>query len=105
MTGLSTVLSLPSMPSAGQIVTLDLETVAVDLASAPLDEVLSFREAHGAEYRAYARDLRGMIAELSPLEPEERERRLLDRRDELADRAHDLRRTSMRAWRQSRPRT
>lgn len=100
MTGLSTVLSLRSMPSAGQIVTLDLETVAVDLASVPLDEVLSFREAHGAEYRAYARDLRGTIAELSSLEPEERERRLFDRRDELADRAHDLRRTSMRAWRQ-----
>jgi hypothetical protein len=100
MTGLSTVLSLPSMPSAGQIVTLDLETVGVDLASVPLDEVLSFREAHGTEYRAYARDLRGTIAELSQLEPEERERRLLDRRDELSSRADDLRQTSIRAWRQ-----
>jgi hypothetical protein len=98
--GLSEVLSLRSLPSAGHIVALDLETVAVDLASVPLDEILGFRETHGAEYRAYARDLRTTIAELSPLEPEERERLLIDRRGELADRAHDLRRTSMRAWRQ-----
>lgn len=98
--GLRTVLALPSMPSAGRIVALDLETVGVDLAAVPLDDVLAFRESHLHEYRAYARDLRRTVAELSPLEPAERDRLLADRREELANRAHDLRRASMRVWRQ-----
>jgi hypothetical protein len=66
--GLMTVLELPTMPSAGHVVALDLETVGVDLASVPLDEVLAFRESNGDAYRAYARDLRQTVAELGPLD-------------------------------------
>jgi hypothetical protein len=98
--GLASVLGLRTMPSAGHLVALDLETVGVDLSSVPLDEVLAFRASSGEPYRAYARALRRLVAELSPLEAEERESLLADRRDELADLAHELRRTSIRTWRQ-----
>lgn len=98
--GLATVLNLPNMPSAGHVVALDLETIGLDLASVPLDEVLAFRESNGDAYRDYARDLRRTVAELSHLDTADRELLLADRREELGDRAHELRRTAMRAWRQ-----
>jgi Family of unknown function (DUF6236) len=93
------VLSLPASASAGHIVTLDLETVGINLAAVPLDEILEFREHHGAAYRAYARSVRQQVAELGLLAPDEREARLLDRREELADLANNLRRTARRQWR------
>lgn len=93
------VLSLPASRSAGHIVTLDLETVGVNLATVPLDEVLEFREQHGASYKAYARNIRHLIAELGLFAPEERESLLADRREELEDLANDLRKTARRQWR------
>jgi hypothetical protein len=93
------VLSLPASRSAGHVVTLDLETVGVNLAAVPLDEVLEFREQHGAVYKAYARNVRHLIAELGPLAPDERETLLADRREELGDLANDLRKTARRQWR------
>jgi hypothetical protein len=96
--GLIQTLSLSPLPSAGHIVTLDLETVTPNLASVPLDEILDFRAEHGPEYRAYARDLRRTIAELSPLPPEYRVQLLMDRREELADKADALRKVARRAW-------
>lgn len=79
--------------------TLDLETVGVNLGAVPLDEVLEFREQHGAVYKAYARNVRHLIAELGPLAPDEREILLADRREELGDLANDLRKTARRQWR------
>jgi hypothetical protein len=96
---LRATLSLASMPSAGHIVGLDLESVALDLSTVPLDDVLEFRELNGAEYREYARDLRRTIALLSPLPPDERDELLRDRREEMADRADSLRRAARRKWR------
>ena len=87
------------LPSAGHIVALDLETVAVNLATVPLDEVLEFRREHGRSYRQYARDLRQLLIELGPLSEQDRERLLLDRQEDLADQAADLRRTARRGWR------
>lgn len=52
------LLSLQSMPSAGHVVAADFAAVGVGLSHVPLDEVLSFREEHGASYRAYARSVR-----------------------------------------------
>jgi len=66
------VLSMPASPSAGHIVTLDLETVGLNLAAVPLDEILEYREQHGAAYRAYARNIRQQVAELGLLADEER---------------------------------
>jgi hypothetical protein len=93
------VLSLPASRSAGHVVTLDLETAGVNLAAVPLEEVLEFREHHGAAYKAYARDVRRLIAELGPLAPDERQALLADRREELGDLANDLRKTARRQWR------
>jgi len=93
------VLSLPASRSAGHVVTLDLETAGVNLAAVPLEEVLEFREHHGAAYKAYARDVRHLIAELGPLAPDERQALLDDRREELGDLANDLRKTARRQWR------
>jgi hypothetical protein len=93
------VMSLHASPSAGHVVTLDQETVGLDLAAVPLDDVLEFREQHGQAYRRYARNVRQQVIELGLLEPDEREARLVDRREELADQADDLRRTARRWWR------
>ncbi len=99
VSGLISTLSLSGMPSAGHVVMLDLESVTLNLEAVPLNEVLDFRKEHGGAYRAYARDLRRTIAELSPLSAKDREQRLYDRRDELTDRAQELRQIARRAWR------
>jgi hypothetical protein len=96
---LISVMSLQSSPSAGHVVTLDQETVGLDLATVPLEDILEFREHHGQAYRAYARNVRQQVTELGLLEPVEREARLLDRREELADLSNDLRRTARQWWR------
>jgi hypothetical protein len=93
------VLSLPGSRSAGHLVTLDMETVGLNLAAVPLDEILEFRDQHGTAYRAYARNVRQQVAELGLLAPDEREARLLDRREELADLASDLRKAARLQWR------
>jgi hypothetical protein len=93
------VVSLHGSPSAGHVVALDQETVGLDLAAVPLDDILEFREEHGQAYRRYARDVRQQVTQLGLLEPEEREALLIDRREELADQADDLRRTARRWWR------
>ena len=93
------VLSLHASPSAGHIVALDLETVGLNLAPVPLDDILEFREHHGAEYRAYARNVRQCVRQLGLLEPEERAALLIDRREELADLADSLRRAARKWWR------
>jgi hypothetical protein len=56
------LLGLPTpQPSAGRVVTVDLELVGPNLEAVPLDEVVQFRAEHGAEFRAYARRLRAVV--------------------------------------------
>ncbi|ORB47475.1 hypothetical protein BST43_26000 [Mycobacteroides saopaulense] len=93
------LLNVDTLPSVGHIVAADLEQVTLDLATVPLDEVLDFRDAHGEAYRTYARNLRRFVRDLGPLDDADREAALLDRRDELADAADDLRRQARKAWR------
>ncbi len=92
------LLSLPTLPSSGHVVSFDLETVGVDLGPIPIDEVLSFRREHLSEHRAYARTVRRFVRELSFLP--EREQALLfeERQEELQEIARDLRRLSRKAW-------
>jgi hypothetical protein len=96
---LMAALGKEQLPSAGHVVALDLQTVCVDLASVPLDEILDFRDEHGASYRAYSRDLRRILIELSLLPGNERQQLLLDREEALQDTAADLRRAARGAWR------
>jgi len=86
------------LPSAAHVVALDLQTVTVDLASVPLDEILDFRDQHGQSYRTYARDLRHLLVELGQLSAHDRTQLLLDRESALVDQADELRRTARKAW-------
>lgn len=95
---LSELLDTRSNTSPAAVVSLDLQTVSADLSAVPLDEVLSFKKAHGKEYQAYARSVRGFSRELSTLPQNEREAALLDRQAELDDLASDLKRASRVAW-------
>src|SRR5260370_4766490 len=73
------LLSLPTTPSSGHVVSLDLETVGVDLGPVPIDEVLSVRRDNLKEHPAYARAVRRFVAELSLL-PEKKRTKALDDR-------------------------
>jgi hypothetical protein len=95
---LTELLSLPNLPSTGSVVSFDMATVGVDLAPVPIDEVLDFRQQHLEEHRVYARKVRQFVRELGPLPEEQRRQAFEDRQQELDDLAHDLKRTSRRAW-------
>ena len=82
------------MPSCEGVVKLDLEPVTLDLSSIPLKEVLDLREEHRDAHKAYMRSLRGFMVELGRIsDPSEREAELVKRRQEIADLAHDNRRS------------
>lgn len=95
---LNELLSLPELPSSGNVVSFDLMTVGVDLAPLPMEEILDFRRQHSEEYRAYARNVKAFMRELSLMAEEQREEAFADRQEELHDIASDLRRTSRQAW-------
>lgn len=93
-------LSRHRLPSAGHVVTLDLEAVTLNLEDVSLDDVLEFRESHSSQHKAYLRDLLRFTSQIALTDDAaERERLLLDRRDELAEAAHNLRRLARQAFR------
>ena len=92
------ILGAPLSPSAGHVVSLDLATVGIDLSSVPLDEVLGFRTQHRKEYRAYARDLRRFVRDLSTLDELEQRREMHDRQDEMREQAESLKKHARAAW-------
>ena len=96
-TDLVRTLSRESMPSRDKVIKLDLEPVSFDLTAIPLDDVLEFRTEHRDAHRAYMRDLRSFMAELAEIGNfDERENVLLQRRQEIADAAHDIQRSARR---------
>ena len=97
-TDLVETLSRDKVPSRGKVIELDLEPVTFNLESIPLDGVLQFRAEHQDAHKAYMRDLRGFMVELAEIEePNEREAVLLERRQEIADSAHAIQRSTRRA--------
>ncbi len=87
------LLNLPgASPSAGSVVAIDLELVAPSLEAVPLDEIMAFRDAHGDEYRAYARRLREIVRGLSAAPLEQHGQILSDRREEVREAGEALRR-------------
>lgn len=92
------ILSIPSQPSAGHVVTFDLITVGVDLGPIPIDEILDFRREHFDAHRAYARSVRLFSHELSSMPAAEQQIAFEQRQAELDELAADLRRTSRKAW-------
>jgi hypothetical protein len=95
---LAELLSLPLAPSSGHVISSDLETVSVDLGPVPIAEVLSFRQEHYQEHRAYIRAVRQFVRDLSLLPRKEIPEAFDDRREELRDIAADLKRISGKAW-------
>ena len=95
---LKELLLLPDTPSAGHVVALDLETVAVDLSLTPIDEILDFRKEHFKEHRAYVRLVRQLTRELSQLPEKDREDELAARREELQEMTSSLKSASQKAW-------
>ena len=95
---LTEILSLRPHASVGDVVATDLRTVGVDLSHVPLDEILSFRNEHGSQYRAYRRAVKDFVRDLSRLPPAEREAALDERVEEIEDLAGDVARRSQQAW-------
>ena len=98
MNGLTELLNIPSLPSAGNVVSADLQTVGVDLSLVPLDEVLDYRQQNKDIYQRYARNVQGFVRAVSTLPTDERKTAMEDRQDELADLANELRKMSRKAW-------
>ena len=92
-------LARDSMPSRGKVISLDLEPAGLRLDSVPLDEILAYRSEHAESYTAYIRNLHRFMVELAQVEdPKDRELLLLQRRQEIADIANDLRFSASKAF-------
>jgi hypothetical protein len=100
LTALGELLSLPNTPSAGNVVALDLATVAVDLRLVPMDEVLSLRKENFKEHRAYVNCVHKLTRELSVLSPKERAEELKVRNEQLQDLANKIKAVNEKAWKQ-----
>ncbi|WIG58322.1 MAG: hypothetical protein OJF49_001067 [Ktedonobacterales bacterium] len=96
---LKELLSLPTEPSAAHVVSLDMQTVGVDLGPIPIDEVLDFRAQNRPHYRAYARNVRKFVREIGQLPLDDQQEELHARQAELADAAAQLRTLAQKAWR------
>ena len=95
-------LSRDPMPSHQDVIALDLEPVGLNLDTVPLDDLLQFRSEHRDAHKAYLRNLHRFMRELAGTHSlEERNELLLERRQEIADAAHDLRRHALRSFRKS----
>jgi hypothetical protein len=97
--GLIRMLDRAPMPTAGRVVVSDLQQVGFDVSSIPLDDVLAFRDEHGAAHRAYARDLRAFVQRVATVDDSQRDAVYADRREALADAAAELARHARTAWR------
>lgn len=88
------------LPSVGHVVSFDLEGVSLNLDDVSLDDVLAFREEHGAQHKAYWRDAHRFAAQVAlEGDPSARDQLFLERRDELAEAAYDLRRLARKRFR------
>ena len=94
-----TVPSRTDVNSRAQVISSDLEQVGLDLSRIPLDDVLEFRDRHGAQYREYMNKLRLFMMEIGSMDDLERQDALATRNAELVDAAEDLRRISRTWWR------
>ena len=96
---LAEFLDLPSLSTTGHVVTLDFDAAGVDLSAVPFDEILRFREEHGADFRAYARDVRALAFRLSLTPPEDRQAVLDERYDAIQEALQLLHRHARTTWR------
>jgi hypothetical protein len=93
------ILQLPALPSTGHVVSLDLQTVGVDLGPVPLDEVLDFRRENGIKYRRYAQNLRELVQRISSAPAEDQQEALRLRQQQIRDASEELAQAAEQAWR------
>ena len=100
VTALSEFLSLTPQisPSRGSVVEFDLNTVTVDLAAVPFDEVLDFRNQNLAAHKRYMLSVRKFAIELSQMTKAEQQEYFELRQAELNDLASDLRQRGRKSW-------
>jgi len=98
VSALAEMLSLPTAPTHGQVVSFDLNAVGVDLGAVPIDEILSFRRDHVGAFSEYRRSIRLFAYEPSRMLAEEREVVFEDRQAKLDELAAALKRTSRKVW-------
>jgi hypothetical protein len=97
---LTETLRLPAFALADRIVEMDFEAAGVDLKGVPVAEILEFRARYGQDFRRYAENVRRFATDLSLLnDAMERESRMIDRREELAQEGVALRMAAWRRWR------
>jgi len=96
--GLIEFLSLPSVPTAGAVISADIEVVGIDLSAVPIDEVLGFRKENASAYRGYRRDLHKFVRDLAMAGPGEEAHEFEDRRREIEEEAKALLERAKRAW-------
>ena len=87
-----------SNPSVGDIVSFDMATVGVNLASVPMDEILDFRNQNYSQHRNYVLLLRQFARELSLRPEEERQAVFESRQEELDQAAREIKNANRRAW-------
>ena len=97
---LSELLSEKMEASAGSVVEFDLNTVTVDVAAVPFDEVLDFRQQNLDAHMRYMLHTRKFAMELSRMADEERKLAFMIRQTELDDLASDLRNRARKSWKQ-----
>ncbi len=95
---LAEMMSLPTSPTHGNVVSFDLNAVGVDLGPVPIDEILSFRNDHHDEFSQYRRSIRSFAYELSRMSTDERDLAFDGRQTELDEMASALKETSRKAW-------
>ena len=95
---LGRILGAAGIPTTGDLVVADSETIGADLGGVPLDEILDYRREQTEVFRVYRRALRRCVREVSSLPESERDSALGDRSEEIRDLAAALRRAAEIAW-------
>jgi hypothetical protein len=92
------LLDVRMAPSNGHVVTMDMQSVGIDMSSIPIEEVLKYRTENYEAYRLYRRTLRQFTRELSLLPEDERKEALKDRTEEISSQAEQLSHRARGVW-------
>ena len=85
-------------PTAGDVVSFDMDRVGVNLNGVPMDEVLDFRKENYRKHRDYILSVRKFVRELSLMPPDERTARFEQRQEELKALSYDVKRRYSGVW-------
>jgi hypothetical protein len=85
-------------PQFAEIVLSDLEVVVPTMRELSIDDLLSFRAAHGREFRAYMADVRRFVADAANTSAGSARELLADRREALRDASRRLSSATRRDW-------